>query len=267
MSEVTIVSALFNIDREEMDGRQWDEYLKWFDITLKLNCPLYLFVTEDVKEFVEERREGMPTKIVVQKEEDMPYYGLNDTIQNILDSDEYKQKMSDPNRIECKHSMYSVIQYSKFPWMKTAVEDNEFDTDFFFWLDGGGSRFFGDFDLNNQYPGKEAIKSLKSMGECFLIQENCDFYPDLFNSSSLSEKYLWDNRSYVLGSMFGGHKNSIPKVVDLIDNVLKVDMIENGNVNNEQIALGYLLKKYPDDFASYRRTNGEHMDIFSELSE
>ena len=126
MSEVTIVSALFNIDREEMDGRQWDEYLKWFDITLKLNCPLYLFITEDVKEFVEERREGMPTKIVVQKEEDMPYYGLNDTIQNILDSDEYKQNMSDPNRIECKHSMYSVIQYSKFPWMKTAVEDNEF---------------------------------------------------------------------------------------------------------------------------------------------
>ena len=44
------------------------------------------------------------------------------------------------------------------------------------------------------------------------------------------------------------------------------EMIENGNVNNEQIALGYLLKKYPDDFASYQRTNGKHMDIFTELS-
>ena len=28
---VTIVSALFNIDREEMDGRKWEEYLEWFD--------------------------------------------------------------------------------------------------------------------------------------------------------------------------------------------------------------------------------------------
>ena len=36
MKEVTIVSALFNIERENMDGRKWDEYLKWFDITLKL---------------------------------------------------------------------------------------------------------------------------------------------------------------------------------------------------------------------------------------
>ena len=43
------------------------------------------------------------------------------------------------------------------------------------------------------------------------------------------------------------------------------DMIANDNVNNEQIALGYLVKEYPDDFAIYERTNGKHLDIFSEL--
>ena len=53
MKDVTIVSALFNIERENMDGRKWDEYLEWFDITLKLQCPMYLFVTEDVREFVD----------------------------------------------------------------------------------------------------------------------------------------------------------------------------------------------------------------------
>ena len=42
-------------------------------------------------------------------------------------------------------------------------------------------------------------------------------------------------------------------------------MIANGNVNNEQIALGYLVKEYPDDFAIYERTNGKHLDLFSEL--
>jgi hypothetical protein len=44
------------------------------------------------------------------------------------------------------------------------------------------------------------------------------------------------------------------------------DMIAENNVNNEQIALGYLVKKYPDDFAIYTRTNGEHMDLFTELT-
>ena len=66
--------------------------------------------------------------------------------------------------------------------------------------------------------------------------------------------------------MFGGHKESIVKVHDIVDNLLKNDMIANRNVNNEQIALGYLIKKYPDDFAVYERTNGKHMDLFQELS-
>ena len=104
------------------------------------------------------------------------------------------------------------------------------------------------------------------MGESFLVQENCDYYPDLFNADELSLEYLYDNRSFVLGSMFGGHKNCLNKISNLVDNILMNEMIKNGNVNNEQIALGYLLKKYPDDFASYQRTNGKHMDIFTELS-
>ena len=54
-NDVTIVSALFNIERERMDGRDWDEYLEWFDVTLQLKCPMVLFITEDIKEFVEEK--------------------------------------------------------------------------------------------------------------------------------------------------------------------------------------------------------------------
>jgi hypothetical protein len=43
MTDVTFVSALFNIDR--VDGRKWDEYLKWFDVTLQLQAPMTLFVS------------------------------------------------------------------------------------------------------------------------------------------------------------------------------------------------------------------------------
>ena len=46
MKNVTFVSALFDIDR--VDGRKWDQYLKWFDVTLKLRVPMVLFITEDL---------------------------------------------------------------------------------------------------------------------------------------------------------------------------------------------------------------------------
>jgi hypothetical protein len=266
MNNVTVVSALFNIERENMDGRKWEEYLKWFDITLKLKCPMYLFVTEEVREFVEERRLSIPTEIIVQNVEDIPYYYLKDTIQDILDSPEYSKKMMDTQRIECNHSMYPIIQYSKFSWLVKSIEENPFNTDFFFWMDAGSSRFFEDFDLTNQFPSSEAIEALESMGESFLVQENCDFYPDLFQSKELSKDYFYDNRSYVLGTMFGGHKNVIPKVSELVEKVFVEEMIKNGSVNNEQITLGYLIKKNSDMFTTYQRTNGKHMDIFRELS-
>ena len=265
MSKVTFVSALFDIDR--VDGRKWDNYLKWFDITLKLKVPMVLFITDDLVEFVEERRKDIPTDIIIQTVEDIPYYDLKDRIQEILDSNQYKEDISDPDRIECQQAMYSVIQYSKFPWLEKAIDKNPYESEFFFWIDAGASRFFEGYDLSQEYPSKDAVESLDGMGERFLVQMNCDYYPDLYNADVLPLDYLYDNRSYVLGSMFGGHKTAILKVSNMIDSILNEEMIKNNSINNEQIALGYLVKKYPDDFAVYQRTNGKHMDIFKELSE
>tara|TARA_B100001094_G_scaffold210290_1_gene204166 strand:+ start:686 stop:1483 length:798 start_codon:yes stop_codon:yes gene_type:complete len=262
-NQVTFVSALFNIDR--VDGRKWEEYLKWFDVTLKLKVPMVLFITEDLVDFVRERRDDGQTEIIVQSIDKIPYYHLKDDIQGILDSDSYKEDMSDTDRIECKQAMYSVIQYSKFPWLTKAAELNPFKSDYFFWLDAGASRFFDGYDLTKDYPSKEARESLSNMGESFLVQMNTEYYKDLSDAKTLDNNYLYDNRSYVLGSMFGGHKKSLFIVCDMVHNVLMNDMIDNNTINNEQIALGYLIKKYPDEFALYERTNGKHMDLFQEV--
>jgi len=263
MSKVTFVSALFDINR--VDGRKWDEYLKWFDITIKLKVPMVLFVSEDLKTFIEDRRENIPTEIIVQTVNDIPYYELKDQIQEILDSDQYKKDMADPERIECKQAMYPIIQYSKFPWLTQAAAMNPHESDYFFWLDAGGSRFFEDYDLTQNYPSEEAKKALDEMGDSFLVQMNTEYYTDLANAKTLSTDYLYDNRSYVLGSMFGGHKKSLFRVCDMVHDVLMNDMIANNTINNEQIALGYLIKKYPDEFSLYERTNQKHMALFHEL--
>ena len=270
LMKVTFVSALFDINR--VDGRKWEEYLKWFEITLKLRVPMVLFLDRDMQEYIDERRgdmfsenEYLKTQTLYQTVEDIPYYGLKDQIQEILDSDQYKKDMSDPERIECKQAMYPIIQYSKFPWLTQAAAMNPHGSDYFFWLDAGGSRFFEDYDLTQNYPSEEAKKALDDMGDSFLVQMNTEYYTDLANAKTLSTDYLYDNRSYVLGSMFGGHKKSIFRVCDMVHDVLMNDMIANNTINNEQIALGYLIKKYPDEFSLYERTNQKHMALFHEL--
>ena len=273
LMKVTLVSALFDINR--VDGRKWDEYLKWFEITLKLRVPMVLFLDRDMQEYIDKRRgdmfsekngnEYLKTQTLYQTVEDIPYYELKDQIQEILDSDQYKKDMADPERIECKQAMYPIIQYSKFPWLTQAAAMNPHKSDYFFWLDAGGSRFFEDYDLTQNYPSEEAKKALDEMGDSFLVQMNTEYYTDLANAKTLSTDYLYDNRSYVLGSMFGGHKKSLFRVCDMVHDVLMNDMIANNTINNEQIALGYLIKKYPDEFSLYERTNQKHMALFHEL--
>ena len=266
MKEVTIVTSLFNIEREELDGRRWEEYLKWFSETLKLKCAMVIFVSEDLVSFVEEKRLKIPTEIIVHPKEEIPYNYFKEKIDLIIGSNEYKEKISDPERIECKHSLYSIIQYSKFKWLEQAIEENPFNSKFFFWLDAGASRFFEDYNLNLEYPSPNAIEALEDMGEKFLVQMNMEYYKELINADSLSEDYLFDNRSYILGSMFGGTEKAITKVSKDIGDIFVNKMINNGFVNNEQIALGYLVKQNPDDYEIYERYDEKHMSLFLELT-
>lgn len=266
MSKVTLVSALFNIKREEMDGRTWEEYLKWFDVTLKLKCSMVLFVSEDLFSFVEERRRDIPTKIIVQAIEEIPYYYLKDKMDSILQSEDYKNKMAVLDRIECNYSLYSIIQYSKFKWIENVIQNNDFNSELFFWIDAGASRFFDGFDLEKEFPGVAANKELDKLGEKFLIQQNMESYSDLVSSNGLDKSYFYDARSFVCGTFFGMHKNIHSKILNEIENILFNDMISKNNLNNEQIALGYLVKNKPELFEIFYRNNWKQIELFTELT-
>ncbi len=259
---VTLVTSLYNINRSSLDGRTWNEYLEWFAKTLKLKSPMVIFVDEDLVEFVQENRGNLPTNIIEQSLEEIPYYYLKDRMDEVLNSEEYKLKISDPTRIECRSSLYNIIQYSKFKWLKNVAEKNYFNSDYFLWVDAGLSRFFYDINLNNPYPGENAQESLLEIKDRILIQVFLSYYPELANAKEMVDDYLKDNRSYIMGGMFGAGKESINKLCKIIDEVLEKMLSEN-IVNNEQIALGYLYKKYPEFFVEF--FNESHLHRSYEL--
>jgi len=266
MDNIRLVTALVNIEREKMDGRVWEDYLEWFEITLKINCPMTVYVTEDLIELVNRVRGDRQTTVVtINSDDDIPYYRYYDQIETILNSEEYKSKIKDNKRIECNHPFYTIIQYSKFVWLMDALQRD--DSEFIFWIDAGASRFFEDYDLEKMYPSVDALNNLYEMGNRFLVQVNTEFYSELVNNNIEyfdSIEYQWDNRSFVLGSMFGGKNDSVYEIANLVHSYFE-ERILNNCVNNEQIALGYLIKKYPDLFEHYYRTNGRHLDLFFEL--
>lgn len=264
---VTIVTSLYNINRSNLDGRSWNEYLQWFSKTLQLNSPMIVYVDSELTEFVKEHRKNLPTKIIEESIDQIPYYHLKQKMDSVVESVEYQAKILDSNRIECKSSLYNIIQYSKFRWLERAADENYFDSEYFIWVDAGLSRFFYDINLNLSYPGDNAKQSLLEIKDNILIQVFLSYYPDLVNAKELSKEYLKDNRSFIMGGMFGAGKKAIKKFRPIIDDILD-QMLSDNLINNEQIALGYLYKKYPDFFVEFFNESHLHRsyELIVELS-
>jgi hypothetical protein len=268
---ITLVTALYDINRSESgDGRKFEEYLSWFSETLKVKSPMVIFVDESLKTFVESKRKGLPTKIITQSLEEIPYYQLNEDIQNILDSESFKNKIGAPTRVECKMSLYNAVIYSKFPWIKRVIEENPFGSEYFMWIDAGLSRFFDGHGVstNNPYPSESAINTLLENKDSVLIQTTMSYYPDLVNATECSEDYFWDARTWIMAGLWGGGSDVLLKFCDMVDDVLRNKMIKTGVINNEQNAMAYLYKNNDDMFIVFE--NHAHMhrqyEIIAELA-
>jgi hypothetical protein len=270
---ITLVTSLYDIDRENKgDGRTFDQYLSWFKETLKIKSPMIIFVDKELENFVKENRKGLPTKIVLQSIEQIPYYFLNDKIEKILNDKNYKSKIGAPERVECKMGIYNTLIYSKFKWVKYAIEKNYFNSDYFMWIDAGLSRFFESHGVNlnfeNQYPSQNAIETLIDNKDKVLIQASMSYYPDLVNSKTCDETYFWDARTWIMAGLWGGGSEILNEFCDVIDHILQEKMLKNEVINNEQNAMAYAYKNNEDMFISFENDSYRHRqyELIAELS-
>ena len=219
-----------------------------------------VYVDSSLRDFVQDQRKNKPTEIICQKIEHIPFYKNAQKMKDIMDSEYFLENMSDTNRIECKNPLYNVIQYSKFGWMLDASHRNTFESDFFVWMDAGLSRFFTDRTgskiLNYEtYPGQHFQNMKNNIKGKVVVQKFKGTYQDLCNAHTIDDSYFLDNRSIVMGGMFCGDTEAIALINKEINEVFDA-MLSKNIVNNEQIALGYLVINKPELFAILEHAAG-----------
>lgn len=258
--KIKCVSALFDISRETLgDGRTMEQYLTWFEKTLKLNCDFVVFTEEKYHSFVQGVRlkSAYSTDIIIQKLESLPKYELLGQMSDIMKSEQYSQKMKDTARIECYLPEYNIIQYSKFDWLYDSHEKYK-EGDYFFWVDAGCSRFFDDHVLSRGWPDISKINAEKITIQC---NEN---FIRMFDGMR-PEDYIWDNNCMLVGTMFGVPARLLQGVKDEINSIL-AEMLKHQCVNNEQIALAILAKKDMSHFDMKFFHTGGHLPLINYLA-
>jgi len=257
MYKPVIITALFDINREKLgDGRSINQYFEWFKRTLQINCDIVVFTENKFEDFVtKHRKENI--KIITHKLSDLDLYKYKPEMEKIMKSAYFRLKIKNPSRIECFLPEYCIIQYSKFQWIKLAIESTN-NYNFFFWMDAGCSRFFEDFDLKKEWPNPNRLISNK-----LIIQGNKN-YTKYFKEMN-PVNYLWDDMAMLTGTLFGGDVNTFSNMYNLVFKEFE-KMIELGCVNNEQIILAILAKRHPELFNIIEQSNITHLPLFKDLS-
>lgn len=255
----TLVTAFFDIDREMRgDGRSISTYLEWIQKTLLLHCHLYVVTETKFAPFFKEHRPAdYPMKIKLISFQESEYYSYYDRIQDILQQTTYREKVAFPNRVECQLPEYTILQFSKFHYLRMAIDENPFQSEFFLWIDAGSSRFFNSLSLSTYFPKKT-----------FSFQKNL-FYiqcrSDLFQYPLDPYRFIWTADNLMYGGMFGGHFEIVLVIASKVKHIFEW-MLSQSNVNNEQLALALVWKDSPDLFWVIDRPHVPIylLDIFSQ---
>ena len=263
----TIVSAFFDINRETLgDGRKLEEYKEWIKRTLQLNCNLYIITEARFIDFMISHRPSEyhhKTVFNVDTLENAMFYKYREQMCKIMQSEEYKRRIMHPDRVECKLPEYNIIQYSKFGWLLDAIQENPFQSDVFFWMDIGISRFFESMDLTREYPNPLALEQMRLANnnlDGFIIQKRYDL-----ETFKIDDEFVWRSDNLLKGTLFGGSIECIKKITNAVENIFQKDMLNKGCVNNEQIALALLYKQYPDWFYLTKDSSIRHLELIFEL--
>jgi hypothetical protein len=233
-TNVTCVTALYDIGREAVDGRSMSEYIRWFRITMRtIRDPFVIFLDSSLglkRNILDVRNNIGPTQIYETTVDRIPFWKDLSNVEHILKTN---RAIKYPNDLTNKLPGYSIVLISKFEWLRTAITNNIFSSQMFAWIDAGFSRFYN----------TDAIYSFKSApDDKFFVQ--ADATKSLIPSLT-PDTYIGTNERIIAGWMWVMGVKSFEKVAEECVRLWNDEMIAKNRVDTDQIVLALASQKVP----------------------
>lgn len=255
----TIVTGLWDLGRgnlQEGFGRSFDHYLQKFEELLKADIYMYVHVPKELEQWVMDRRDMSKTRIrCIEVEEFRNWFAFYKETNSIRQKPEwYNFAGWLPNSPQARLEFYNPIVMSKMFLLNDTTIFNPFNTDYFFWIDGGitntvhwgyfqKDRVFDNLDyyyeiqnkflyLTYPYTGNEEIHGFKREG----MNKYCGV-------SSVD---------YVCrGGFFGGRKDHINSINNLYYNYLQ-NSLREGYMGTEESIFTIIAHKHDELVQQFR---------------
>lgn len=271
MPNFTLVTGLWNIKRDTLKdfGRSFDHYLENFSKLLTLEFNMCVYVPNELVSFVEQRRPSTNTVIIPYDLENFrTNFDFFEDVQKIRTDEAWYKKVDWlENSPQAKLEYYNPIVMSKFFFVHDCSARNPFNTDYFFWIDGGLTNTVDLSMLKNLASIDGYMKTIKNKLLFLSFPYESDLEVHGFEAKKFAEYCGVEKTQYVCrGGFFGGHKDRLKTFNGRYYDVA-AETLRSGYMGTEENFHTLLTYRYEDETHRYELAdNGLVYPFFEMLS-
>jgi hypothetical protein len=266
MNRTTLVTGLWDIKRGELSGnwsRGYDHYLNKFEQLLKVEENLIIFGDDELKKFVEEKRNPENTQFIVRN---LDWFKNNEFFENI-------QKIrTNPSWIDqsgwlgestqAKLEMYNPLVMCKMFLLHDAKIMDRFNSKFMYWIDAGLAN-----TVHTGYFTHDKVldKLEKEISKFFFVSFPYAAEREIhgFDYNKINEIAGCKVEKVSRGGFFGGPKDEISEMNQIYYDLMKTTL-NDGYMGTEESIFSIMAHKYPNKVDSFQIESNGLMGKFFE---
>lgn len=254
MQDITLVTGIWDLQRESAPegwNRSFDHYISNFKNLLSAtqDINLCIFIDPSIEHIVWEIRDKKNTKVYYHTKDNFKgnFFPFFDKIQSIRTNPEwYNQVGWLKDSTQGSLEYYNPMVMSKMFLLHNAKCFNPFDSNYYFWIDGGIT--------NTIHPGyfshDKVLSKIKYIVDkflfvCFPYETKTEIHG--FNIEGMNKFAKTEVNRVARGGFFGGHVDFISQANELYYNLLK-DSLDAGYMGTEESIFTLMTYIDPDTY-------------------
>lgn len=260
---ISFITGIWNLNRDQSKPgwqRSFDHYIENFIRLLSdlKNYNLIIFIDPSLEDLVWKHRDRSNTRIYYHSKDEFKgsFFPFFDKIQYIRNNPEwYNQVGWLKDSTQASLEYYNPMVMSKMFLLHNAKCYNPFDSEYFYWIDGGITNTLSLGYFHNPTVVDNLIKlSSKFLFVCFPYETTSEIHG--FKIDAMNRYSNSDNVNRVArGGFFGGHKDSLSEANNLYYSLLDRSLDEGYMGTEESI---FTIMTYLDPYTyHYEMINGD----------
>lgn len=252
-NDVTIVTGLWNLGRGDISDsfkRSYEDYLKKFELLLKVDTPMYIFVDKSDVDFIWKIRKKENTVVHEMSLDELKnWFEFTSLTNEIRKKPEWLEQSSWlKDSPQATLDSYNPVVMSKMFMLNNVTIWNPFDSEYFFWIDAGitSTVNYGYFTHDKVFD--KLPKFINDNKDFVFVTFPYEGGTEIhgFERSEIARLCQTDYVNYVCrGGFFGGKKLTVNKVNGLYYSYLS-STLKRGFMGTEESIFTIIMHNHQD---------------------